>query len=478
MALPSPKQSKLRGETSYVRSPVVILPPAKPGGPSRRIALKPTRVFLLLGVVFLLGCVATTLVLGWMVQRVRVSNQDLASEMDLLRQEVASLKAAPPPAPVAPVEEAVEPAETASAEPATKPSLNIPIASLRGPEPKVRIAVVFGADSATLVGEGLHFIHKTGRRTPLPGKVQLRVANGGVFAKGVGTLKNGTAIETSLGPIRIGNEEYPGRMEIFREDKKMLLVNEVEMEAYVASVVASELPASWGLEAKKAQAVAARTYAFMRRGKTGRSYDLDGTVADQVYRGSNSDASSRAAVTATRGQVLGLDDRLVSSFYSSTCAGQTEAPEHVWPGRPSHGIVSVTCGYCANSRSMEWSAEITAADLLSAARQSGHRAKEVNDLLVVETHSSGRTGSLELKTDKGGILWASNEFRQLIGWDRVRSTLFDIESSSAGFTLSGRGFGHGVGLCQWGTQGMDRKGMDYKEILSHYYRSSKLEVLY
>jgi stage II sporulation protein D len=312
----------------------------------------------------------------------------------------------------------------------------------------------------------------------MPGRVELKLANGGVFAKRVGNLRDGTAIETRMGPIRIGKREYPGRMEIFREGKKILLVNEVEMEDYVASVVSSELPASWGLEAKKAQAVAARSYTYMRRATSEKAYHLDGTVADQVYRGRQTDASSRAAVTATRGQILSQGGKLVSTFYSSTCAGQTEDPNNVWPKRPSHGVTSVTCGYCANSRALNWTASISDVDLIAAARTSGHRAKTVKALIVLETHPSGRTAQLELKTNRGGILWSANEFRELLGWDRVRSTLFKLKRHKEGYGLAGQGFGHGVGLCQWGAQGMDRKGMDYKEILSHYYPGAQLEALY
>ena len=435
-------------------------------------------MFFFLGLVFILGGAAAGLGLGWLVHEVQVDNRQLATEMEALRTEVAALKETKVIVP-----EVVETPTPGSAELPTgnapsHVSLNIRTDLLRAPEPKVRIAVSLGSRTVTLKGEGLHFLHKNGRTTPMPGRAELKLANGGVFAEGVGNLKAGTAIETRLGPIRIGKQEYPGRMEIFREDKKLLLVNEVDMEDYIASVVSSELPASWGLEAKKAQAVAARSYTYMRRSTSKKAYHLDGTVADQVYKGLRADPSSRAAVTATRGQVLSQDGHLVSTFYSSTCAGQTENPENVWPGRPSHGVSSVECGFCEGSRSLKWNAKINEADLLAAARKSGHRAKSVKELVVLETHASGRAAQLELKTNRGGILWSANEFRQLLGWDQVRSTLFKLRRRKHGYEISGRGFGHGVGLCQWGAQGMDRKAMDYKDILSHYYPGSQLEALY
>jgi len=476
MSLPSRKNLQPVRDSVYVRSPVVILPPAKPGEDPRRIAIEPSRVFILLALIFVMGGAAATLAMGWLLREVQVTNRDLASEMEVLRAEVSALKR---PAPTPTEEEAKdEPEEVAEANSTQRVSMDIRTDLLRSPEPKIRIAVRLGSKPVTLRGEGLHFIHKSGRTTPMPGRAVLKLANGGVFAQGIGNLKKGTKIETRLGPIRIGKQEFPGRMEIFRESKKILLVNELDMEDYVASVVASEFPASWGLEAKKAQAVAARSYAYMRRSTSKNDYHLDGTVADQVYKGDKTDASSRAAVTATRGQVLSKGGKLVSTFYSSTCAGETEDPNNVWPGRPSHGVSSVTCGHCSNSRSFKWSSEVTNEDLLAAARKSGHRAKKVEELLVLETHGSGRTAQLELKTNRGGILWNANEFRELVGWDRVRSTLFKLKKAKNGYELTGRGFGHGVGLCQWGAQGMDRKGMDYKEILGHYYPDTQLDTLY
>jgi len=476
MPASSPRRTPPKREASYERSPVVILPPAGPGEPTRHIALNPSRVFSLLALIFILGGAAATVALGWLVREVQIDNRQLATEMEVLRAEVAALKKPPPPPPKAEPEPDPTPAEIEGGIP--RAALEIRTALLRSPEPKVRIAIVLGSPVITLRGEGLHIIHKTGRTTPMPGRAELKLANGGVYVKGVGNLKSGTAIESRLGPIRIGKQQYPGRIEVFREGKNILLVNEVDMEDYVASVVSSELPASWGLEAKKAQAIAARSYTYMRRSTSTKEYHVDGTVLDQVYKGTNTDAASRAAVTATRGQVISLGGKLVSTFYSSTCAGKTEDPHNVWPGRPSHGVSSVTCGYCANSRSLKWSANVSDADLLAAARESGHRAKTVEELVVLETHASGRTAKLELKTNRGGILWSANEFRQLLGWDQVRSTLFKLKRRKEGYDLAGKGFGHGVGLCQWGAQGMDRKGMDYKDILSHYYPGSQLEALY
>ena len=95
MPQPSPSRSNPEAVASYVQSPVVILPPAKPGGTSRRVAIKPSKAFLLLGFVFVLGGAATAVTLGWLLREVQTANEQLASEMEILRAEVSALKAAP-----------------------------------------------------------------------------------------------------------------------------------------------------------------------------------------------------------------------------------------------------------------------------------------------------------------------------------------------------------------------------------------------
>jgi stage II sporulation protein D len=216
----------------------------------------------------------------------------------------------------------------------------------------------------------------------------------------------------------------------------------------------------------------------MQRNSTTAAYDLESTVDDQVYSGRGADASSRAAVTTTHGEVLSRGGHLVSAFYHSACAGQTEVPGNVWPDRPNNGNASVKCGFCDRATRTPWQTDIRPEELLEALRGAGEKAQQVTGLHIRERSLSGRVTLLDLVTDEGAIRWSGNRFRELLGWNRVRSARFESEVQGDGFHISGRGAGHGVGLCQWGARAMAASDHDYQDILGRYYPGAGLTRIY
>ena len=483
MAEPSSRPARSRPTSPsgppVVRGPVVILPPARPGGRERRFAIQPGKVLGLLVVCFLLGALCAFGVLQWMtgreVQRLSDKLVEVEAELDRLQAgDEATASTDDEPVTAAPDEPTPvddEPTPTPAG-----PALEIPVASLGPTEPAVRVALLRTTDEILLEGEGIVLAHEHGEPTPMPrGQARIRPGvGGGIFIEGVGPVRQGTPVESRLGPIRIGDRSYPGRLEVHSLNGAILLINEVAMEDYVAGVVSSEMPASWGLEARKAQAVAARSYALMRRAASDQAWHVEASVLDQVYSGKPVDPTSQAAVTATHGQVLASDGDLVSVYYSSTCAGRTEVPLAVWPDRPTHGTTSVVCDYCEASPNYSWTVSIPPSEILAAVRRDGHRADEIRSLHLRTSTTSGRVTAIDVVTDEGTVTWSGNEFRRLMGWGRVRSTRFELRFDQDTFVLTGTGFGHGVGLCQWGAQGMDRAGMDYTQILEHYFPGAEV----
>jgi len=456
---------------------VVILPPARPGGRERRFAIQPGKVFVLLLLCFVFGALCAVGVLHVATGREvgRLSDKLAEVETELARLQAAA--AEEPPGTPQPTPAPTEDATPATAEALPEgPALRIPVASLGPDEPLVRVALLRTTDEILLQGEGIVLAHKRGEPTPMPrGQARIRPGiGGGIFIEGVGPVSQGTPVESRIGPIRIGDRSYPGRLEVHSQDGAILLINEVAMEVYVAGVVSSEMPASWGLEARKAQAVAARSYALMRRAASDQPWHVEASVLDQVYSGKPVDPTSQAAVTATHGQVLAQDGHLVSVYYSSTCAGHTELPGAVWPDRPVHGTTSVACGFCEGSPNYSWTASITPEEVAEMVRRDGHRAGEIQSLQRHTSTASGRVTAIDAVTDEGTVTWSGNRFRQLMGWGRVRSTRFELRYDQDTFVLTGTGFGHGVGLCQWGAQGMDRAGRDHARILEHYFPGTEL----
>jgi stage II sporulation protein D len=495
MALPDPRRDSggsAPPPPRLVRGPVVVLPPARPGGPERRYAVRPKSVLLLLLSCFGLGgASAAALFAGFWVlsdqaavradySRLRDEVADLQSQVDDLR-EAAAVAAGTPPG-LAPgaasggSSSAAADAEVDAAAAAPRLALALPAPGTA--EPRVRVALLRSAEPLILEGEGL-LVHAGDRPVPIAeGRATLRPAASGVVVEGLGLQVPGTIVENRLGTLRAAGRELPSPLEIHSDGGRILLIAELSLEGYLQGVVGAEIPANWPLESKKALAVAARSYALMQRSVAETPWHVEATVDDQVWNGSTVDATSRAAVTATHGEVLTKDGWLVSAFYHACCAGRTESPDSVWPRRPSHGVQPVACRWCEGSPLFDWNAEISSADLLAAAAREGHVASRIQGLRIKSRSPSGRITRIELLTDLGVLGWDGNRFRELLGWNRIRSANFEHRVSGDGFVLAGKGAGHGVGLCQWGARGLAQDGKDYREILATYYAGSKIDKIW
>ena len=438
--------------------------------------MRPARVLLLLAATFVAGAVLAAALLVPVLEQRRAA---VVAERDDLRDRYESLQAELERA-EAEAAAARTPAETPTpGEESDAPSSP----QLRLPPPTdvsgVRIAVLRAQGDVTLKGEGLIIVQSATKAIPMPRGVLLaRTNKQGVFVDGVGTVASGTRVENRLGPITIGDKQYPGALELHKDGDRLLLINELELEKYLLGVVGAEVPAGWPLQAKKAQAVVARTYALMQRAEAEGPYHLESTIADQVYAGTAVDGTTRAAVTSTHGEVLLQDGLLVSTWFHSACGGTTEDPADVWPERPAHGNAVVECGFCDDSAYDSWTVDLTPQELVDALRSKGHEVTEVTGLHIRSRTDSDRVRKLEIVTDAGSIFVSGQGFRELVGYMRLKGAAFSVEAKTSVFRVSGGGFGHGVGMCQHGALGMDKAGHAYREILTRYFPRARVEKIY
>ena len=468
-----PRSSGPVGSPAYISVPSMVV-----GGRERRFALRPSRLALLLVLVFS-GGIVVALGLGvalWSITgqgELRGEVADLRAELGTLRETLATMETST----AMEAQQKPDP-EDATLEPELKLlSLRLPAADAA---PTIRVAVLISKGPVELRGEGLILVTGKDKAIPMPAGVAVaRKGPGGVFIEGVGTLPDGTPVENRLGPIQVGDRTFPGRLELHRDDAGLLLVNELGLERYVQGVAAAEIPSSFGIEAKKAQVVAARTYALMQRAGATGPYHVTATVDDQVYRGATGDGPTRAAVATTHGEVLSQDGYLVSAYFASTCGGQTEDPIHVWPDRQTRGVRSVTCGYCEDAPAYRWKHDLAAGRLRDALRAGGHEGVgDVTGVRIRERSPSKRVTILDVITTDKTVSLSGQDLRAAVGWTAIKSAAFDVEVRGDGFHFEGSGFGHGVGMCQYGAHGMDRKGKTYREILGHYYPDAKVEKIY
>jgi stage II sporulation protein D len=291
-----------------------------------------------------------------------------------------------------------------------------------------------------------------------------------------------------------GPRRYRGYLRLEPNRGQVRVVNVVSMEAYLAGVLARELYRTWHVEAFKAQAVAARTYALRQRNRRSRyAYDLYDTPMSQVYGGVEAE-TPRAweAVRATRGVVATYESGgrpvLLGTYYHSTCGGDTVPSGTVFGGSTPPPLRGGTeCTYCRGSSRFRWKKDVvlTKAAITAAVRRTGNRVlRDFGNVVRVEvaerTGAKGRARRLRLVDDAGrSVLVRASDWRIWVGASKVPSTWFWIEDRGEAVALThGRGFGHGVGMCQWGAQFLATHGQTGEQILRYYYPGVELARAY
>ena len=364
---------------------------------------------------------------------------------------------------------------------------------------EIRVRLDTVGTAFTLTGIGLRFPGSPLKRAGVYQALRVswrKLADGGftwtLEDRDTGTVLQklkSRSLEVAGANLRLGLRPIPGRLSLRPQarDTKTDVIVSLDVEEYVRGVLPAEMPKGWPLEALKAQAVASRTYALHRkiaREQTGASYHVESTVMDQVYLVpvlSSEEDESRAqadrAVRETRGLILtsvdkgARESRPLAAYFHSDCGGRTEDARAVW-GETGGGTTA--CPFAAQTK---WRAEIPFAEITSLARAWFKRALP-GSLVAIEAkgrNASGRVRELRLAWNDGAeAVIPAHEFRMRLGHDRVRSTNFKVESRDGTLSLIGQGFGHGVGLCQWGARHLAQNGRDFREILKLYYPQSRL----
>ncbi len=322
-------------------------------------------------------------------------------------------------------------------------------------------------------------------------------------------------------------QTFLGTLRLVVEADKITAINELPVEKYLASVISSEMKATAGLELLKAHAVISRSWllAQMRRREENREhkdgffsfikkddelirwYDReDHTIFDvcaddhcQRYQGITKQTSRNVeeALKATCGQILCYDDEICDARFSKCCGGVTEEFQYCWEDAPKPYLVSVEDPFCntsdkavlsqvLNDYDLEtndfyrWTVAYTTDEL---SRLINEKLKDdfgqITDLIPLERGKSGRIWKLKIVgTKKSFTIGKELEIRRALSESHLYSSAFDVEKTATGFRLHGKGWGHGVGLCQIGAAVMGQQGYSYKQILLHYYRGAEVKRIY
>ncbi len=284
-------------------------------------------------------------------------------------------------------------------------------------------------------------------------------------------LPSSITISSSVDAMYLNSRAYRGFFRISMAPEGLLLVNHVPIESYLYSVVPKEMPDSWPMHALMAQAVAARTYAlFMKEKNQFNPYDVEATTSSQVYGGYTAETiRARHAVNATAGQVMTYKGKLILAFFHSNSGGYTENPIHVWDtyfpylrGRPDQ--------YSENTPDSTWEYFLSYKEVIKKLNQSGLKIDTIRQLKAAGKSKSGRNIIIEVVSDSGIQHLKSNQFRESVGETHLKSTFFNMIHRPGGILFKGKGFGHGVGMSQWGANHMAVAGENYINILKYYYQ--------
>ncbi len=263
---------------------------------------------------------------------------------------------------------------------------------------------------------------------------------------------------------------YYGRILIQARSGALLAINSLGLERYLAATVGAEMVSTWSLEALKAQAVAARTYAIYRlEHPRDPLYDIDSTVEDQVYPGASGEtATTWNAVKQTAGLYLAGNKGPVKAYFHSRCGGVTGDARRVW-GTSAGTRQGVPCAYCRSSP-YRWKARWSQRQFLS---KLGLPPGPIAAIVPTKTDGT-RVLEVEVSNGKTNRTLSADSLRRALGYERLKSTQFAFQYERDEVVAEGTGAGHGVGMCQWGAKYLAEKGASFQRILSHYFPEDRL----
>ncbi len=282
----------------------------------------------------------------------------------------------------------------------------------------------------------------------------------------------------------LGGREYPGTVRVLSTKQGYTAINTLDLEDYLRGVIGAEMDPKAPLEALKAQAIAARSHALYQISISGdQPYDLVANLS-QAYLGKGKLSKNVIlAIEATRGQVLYFKGKPIPAFFHDSCGGHTETVASVWTEMAT-GIKlpgATVCPYCAASKDRKWSFDLTANELQRVLTQAGYRVGTPTSIHIPAKADGGHALTVVIQSDTGVVVLPAEKLRSILGYSHLRSTLFQVSTqampstAATRFVFQGDGYGHGVGLCQYGARAMALGGARCDTILSRYFPSAMIQ---
>ncbi len=383
-----------------------------------------------------------------------------------------------------------EPEEISSVSPAGKRELlrsSIVLPAQLAENPHIKILILQNQDQLTLSIPFPYAVEsvpdsKILERGSLLSSAKIVPAAGGIQIGRAVYNQSHLKLATENQYFDINGKQFHGDVEITKTPSgKLNVINEVQMEDYLKGVLPWEVSEKWRMEALKAQAVVARTFAIFKiLERAGQTHILTSDVLSQVYAGKSVEKlKTNRAVDATRGEVLLFRKQIFPAFFHAHCGGQTTQADYVWRIQPNPVLNGTICLYCKGSKYDRWESSVSLDKIEAKIRARGFTISPIRTILFSDYDPSGRARKVIIEHTKGTLTLDANDFRLFVGPDLIRSTKATVDvTRHQKAEFSGQGWGHGVGMCQWGSKAQAELGRSYQEILAFYYPGSKLQKLY
>ena len=281
--------------------------------------------------------------------------------------------------------------------------------------------------------------------------------------------------------IWVGQKRYSGILNIFVLDSEILVINILKIEKYLSSVVGSEMPAKWPLEALKAQAIASRTYALKQKGNS--LYDIDSTQRNQVYNGLESSTyKTSRAVRSTRSLVLTYKNKLISALFHSSSGGMTENSQDVW--KNEYPYLSSVKDFDKNNPKLRWQKNFSSEELQKIFPKIGG----IKKIEILNITNTGRVKNVKIVGKYGSDQISGVDIRKRMNlkstfmrFKFIEDKKYITDNDNSNIPIEkklivfGQGSGHGVGMSQWGARYMASKGQKAERILKHFYKGVRIK---
>ncbi|MDD2707829.1 MAG: SpoIID/LytB domain-containing protein [Verrucomicrobiae bacterium] len=285
--------------------------------------------------------------------------------------------------------------------------------------------------------------------------------------------------------MTVAGRDYKGAVRVVPNDRGGCdVINILELEDFLLGVVAREMDPKGPLEALKAQAIAARSHALHQICTSGnRSCDLVANLS-QAYMGQPKlNKNIVLAIETTRGQVLVFKNKCFPSYFHSSCGGHTETEADIWETKNESMLpAAVVCPWCVRSSQNRWTFKISRSALRQILKEAGLTTGPTPSLSITRKTAGGHILRITIRSETGVLALSGEKFRALLGYGNLKSTLFDASSAPRSvnapdeiIVFHGNGFGHGVGLCQFGAEQMARQGATSTKILNHYFPKARVQ---